>query len=299
MNINSTENLIITSNGKKYKKPKQTNIIGGILAANTAGLATYHSIIKLSQIPINKTSKLLSSTDNDIFRQAADKAFSNSGLEEKGVKILEITEKTYKNAIQDMQKEIPKWIKMNPLAEKLYNKQITQKAHTVLIGRNAFYNFTNSNIMINKDKMSWAAFHEMGHAMNHKVFGISKLLIILRSPMSYLTPLVILTAMIKRKKADGEKPQGFFDKATTFAKENAGKLAFVGMLPILLEEGLASIKGAKLAKNVLSKENLKKINKQNLAAFTTYIGMAIAASTSAYIISKIKDAIASPKEIKE
>ncbi len=290
---------IVTYNGKKYQNPNSTNTIVGFLAANTAGFITYRSINKLSNIPIKRLCKAISATDNDTFKQAAEKAFSNSNLTEKGVKFMNVTEQNYANILKNSQQNLPKWIKKNPITERFYMKPIIKKLRTVLAGQNAYYNFKNGKIIINKDKMSWAIFHEMGHAMNDKVFGVGKILTKLRFPMQILTPIAILTAMFKRKKAEGEIPEGFFDKTTTFIKENAGKLAFAGIAPMVLEEGLASIKGAKLAKNLLSPENLKKLNKQNLGAFTTYLGMAVAISLTTYVISKTKDIITAPKEIKE
>ena len=82
----------------------------------------------------------------------------------------------------------------------------------------------------------------------------------------------IRIALFKTKKAPNHEPKNKLDKTTTFIKDNAGKLTFFAMLPTLVEEGLASIKGAKLAKDGgLSANLLKRVNTGNFKAWTTYL----------------------------
>ncbi|MBQ2611149.1 hypothetical protein IJF81_02015, partial [bacterium] len=69
-------------------------------------------------------------------------------------------------------------------------------------------------------------------------------------PMALLAIPVSQIALWKTKKAPGEEPKNGLDKTTTFIKNNAGKLTFLAFLPTLLEEGLASVKGNKLAKKL-------------------------------------------------
>ncbi len=304
MNINHSVtpkgDIIVTDNGKRYQKAGLANAAGAVFVANMAGGATNIAVRKLSHIPLkNIINKFSQNIDTDTFKQAADKAFANSGLAEKGVKFIDATSNNKEVVREAFQKVLPNWIKKNPALKKFYDNRLSKLANTVLKGRNACYLPKANAIVVNKDKMSYAAFHEMGHAMNKHMGGIGKVLHKLRGPMTLLTSVALFTALFKRKKAEGEKPQGFFDKTTTFVKENAGKLAFTGMVPTILEEGLASIKGAKLAKNLLSPENLKKLNNLNARALLTYIGGATAAGLSAFIISKVRDAIAAPKEIKQ
>ena len=291
--------IIVTDDGKKYQKAGLANAAGAVFVANMAGGATNMAVRKLSHIPLDNLDKLTQNLDKDTFKQAADKAFANSGLAEKGVKLLDATNDNKNVVKESLQNALPNWVNKYPKLKNFFNKKFDKISNTIISGRNACYIPRANTILINKDKMSWAAFHEMGHAMNKHMGGIGKVLHKLRAPMVLLTSVALFTALFKRKKAEGEKPEGFFDKTTTFIKENAGKLAFAGMVPTILEEGLASIKGAKLAKNLLSPENLKKLNNLNARALLTYIGGATAAGLSAFVISKVRDAIAAPKEIKE
>ena len=112
-----------------------------------------------------------------------------------------------------------------------------------------------------------------------------------------LAVAAMFTAIFKRKKAEGEQPTGVVDKVTTFIKDNCGKLAFLGTLPTILEEGLASVKGAKLAKEVLSPQNYKLLNKFNGAAWLSYLGMGVGITAATVLASKVRDAIAKPEKV--
>lgn len=301
MNISNSvvpkNKIIITDNGKKYKKASLARTAAAIFIANTVGGATNMFTNKLSHIPINNLMNGLSQSDKNTFKEAGDKAFSISNLAQKGVKITDVTKENYGNIIKTKKKELPQWLNTFPKLKKVYENLNIIKIKMVLNGDNAFYNDQRNEILINKANRSISIFHEMGHALNKNNGRISKVLQKLRSPMGVIASVSIFTALLKRKKADGEKPEGFFDKTTTFIKENAGKLTFAGILPTLLEEGLASLKGEKLAKLVLSPENLKKIKKHNLYCYFTYLGFAIGTALTAVAMSKVRDEIAVPKEI--
>ena len=99
-------------------------------------------------------------------------------------------------------------------------------------------------------------------------------------------------ALFKAPKAEGEKPEGFFDKTTTFIKNNVGKLTFAAMMPMVIEEGLASGRAAKWAKKLLSPELAKKVNKANAFGFASYILLAVATGIGALAASSVRDRLA-------
>ena len=106
-----------------------------------------------------------------------------------------------------------------------------------------------------------------------------------------------MIAICKRPKAEGEHPKGFFDKATTFIKNNVGKLSFAAMLPIVAEEAIATMRGNKLAKQLLSPENFKKVAKCNMYGAATYVLSAVAMGVGAWAANKVADKFLAPKKM--
>lgn len=70
------------------------------------------------------------------------------------------------------------------------------------------------------------------------------------------------------------------------------------MLPILLEEGMASYKGEKLANKLLSKDMAKIVSKGNKFTYLTYIIGALSIATTSFATVKIKDYLVAKKENK-
>ena len=173
--------------------------------------------------------------------------------------------------------------------------KLSTKLKIVGKGENAFYSPITKDIMINIDKLGGASFHEMGHALNATGSKAIKALAIGRHITRLFVPLILAVGLLKPKKKDGQEPNGIIDKATTFIKNNAGKLAFAALIPTLAEEGLASIRGGQIAKKVLDPKLLKQVNKHNFFAWTTYLAGALVTSGSAALAVKIRDAIAEKK----
>ena len=293
----SNKNLIITKGGKTYEKPSIPISVAAFIAANTAGSVVYGGINKLGSKPFESVLKNIDNIDIDVFKRAADEAFNSSGLSKKGVTVVDGVFENYNIVRDSINEALLSWKNKIPFLRNIKDQQVIEQTRSVLEGKNAFYVKHNKQILINKDKLGIALFHEMGHALNYNKAGLGNILIKMKSPFSLLIPIAVLTALCKRKKADGEESQGVFDKTTTFIKNNCGKLAFLGMLPSVLEEGLASIKGAKLAKNFLSAENLKTLNKFNSKTWLTYLSLAVGSGLCAVTASKVRDFIAHPKEI--
>ena len=161
-------------------------------------------------------------------------------------------------------------------------------------GKNACYASASKKIVMPEKKLGLALFHEAGHAMNDNLSKFGKILQRSRS-MSLLFLPITAISLFKTKKAPGEEPKGGLDKATTFVKNNAGKLAFATFLPTLLEEGLATLKGYKFANKFLSPELAKKVFKTNAFGFLTYLAASVSAGLGVYIGTKSKDTVASRK----
>ena len=170
--------------------------------------------------------------------------------------------------------------------------KLAKKLKDVAEGKNAFCSPLTRDIMINVDKLGGASFHEMGHALNASGSKVIKALAIGRHISALFVPVILAIGLLKPKKKDNEEPNGIIDKATTFIKSNAGKLTFAALIPTLAEEGLASIRGGQIAKKVLDPKLLKKVNRNNFLAWTTYLTGALLTTGAVTIGVKIRDAIA-------
>lgn len=291
------KNVIVTENGKTYERAGFGKTAGAVVAGIGAGSIACGVPVGLGQIPIARN--LVKGVNLDVSVDMVSKAFDVTNLAKKGVEIIDVsTEAGVKAMNSTLSEAVPKFVKKIPILNKIVGKSLAKTAFMTETGMNAFFVPRTNKIIINsKGMMNWGVFHEMGHAMNKNFGGVGKVLAKTRVAGGILTGVALLTALFKRKKVEGEKPQGTFDKVTTFVKDNCGMLAFLGWLPSLLEEGLASIKGNKIASKVLAPEQLKSLKKLHGKAWLTYAGMAVGAAVLATVGSKVRDAIAKPKEI--
>lgn len=293
----SPKNIIVTQDGSQYQKADTGKVAAGVLVGNMIGGSVLQTTKILSAIPISIAKNDKAVFKNSNLSQVIDTAFVNSGLANKGATFIEATEANAELVKEALKKSLPKWAEKIPFVRDVYLQKMLSKAGIYTKGKNACCVFNTNTLIVNKEKIGWAAFHEMGHALNNITPGVGNVLKKLRGLGAILAGVAFYTALFKRKKVEGEKPQGAWDKATTFVKNNCGKLAFLGMTPLMLEEGLASIKGAKLAKGLLSPEQFKVLNKFHGKAWLTYVGTAVGMGLAAFVASKVRDTIAAPKKI--
>ena len=157
---------------------------------------------------------------------------------------------------------------------KNYPSGLHQSLLPVAKGENAFYSDGLKLAVAPKNKPS-LILHELGHAINaHK----GKFLKMLQKSRIYVsavpTALLMLNGLSKR---DDNKPN--------FIERNAGVIGFAAFLPTIAEEGLASIRGVKAARETLGKSiNLAPLKRNYFFAWLTYviagIGLGIAAKQS-------------------
>lgn len=289
--------IIVTEDEKVYKKPSTLGGVGaglvGMTVASPVANLTKKPFAKMALAEINSLS-----TQGDVYKKAAAQAFENSGLAEKGVKLIDASKLTAEEITQISKEALPKWVNKLPASAKnRVEQKLSKQIEGLKRGNNAAFVPTSNKILVSGEKMSGATFHEMGHALNKNTPGIGRVLAKLRQPGMILASVALLIGAFKRKKADGEQPSGIVDRATTFIKNNAGKVAFAGFIPLLAEEGLASIKGAKLAKPLISPDAYKKLNKMHGKAFLTYLGAAVCMGLAARTASWVHDKLSAPKRI--
>lgn len=225
----------------------------------------------------------VSSSIQDEFRNSAKLAFDKTNIASKGVEFIDTSKITDSQIKELIDNSLSKSSKLPKFLQNMRIKDVNTAFKMSQMGANAYFLPEINKIAVNLELNPYSSCHEIGHAMN-KYSKFGKILQSSRKLGILALPVILITAF-KKNKPQGEKPVGVVDKVTTFVKDNSGKLAFAAWLPTLLEEGLASIKGAKLAKGILSPEAFKKMNVLNLRGFATYF---IAASCAALGCSCIK-----------
>ena len=251
---------IVYYNGQEYQRRSVLSEQEGFLLASAASAAI------LSPLPyIGKSfEKQLNREipNNHLFKDSFQKAYELSGLKEKGVKLIEAQHENV------------------PLIYKL--------------GKNAAFDPTMNQVILNTDKISSAGFHELGHALNalKSKYGV-KYLAKLRAPGYLIAGLMEYFAIFSRTKPKGA-PRNFID----YIEDNCGKIAFLAMLPTVIEEGIASYRGINLAKKAgVSDALLKSMKKIYFKAHSTYSGKAVLGGLAVYASRKIMDYFTRPRPI--
>lgn len=144
------------------------------------------------------------------------------------------------------------------------------------------------------EKMAMASFHEMGHAKNFRSKGLGKMLQGLKHPLvkKIAIATALLGVLLPPSKKEDEQNKSIVSKAGDFIKDNCVAISAIATVPTVLEEGLASIKGAQIAKKVLTSDKVKMINKMNGKAFLTYLIGATFIPLGIYAAKKVRDALA-------
>lgn len=152
------------------------------------------------------------------------------------------------------------------IAAKYRNKgfNILNELGPVAKGENAFYADSLKLAVTPKNKPS-LILHELGHAINAHKGKFLKFLQTTRGKLTALAPALVLLNNFSQK-SDNEK---------TFIERNAGKIGFLAFLPTIIEEGIASIRGIKAAKQIkqtVDKNiNLKPLKRNYAFAWMTYL----------------------------
>lgn len=294
----TTINNQTSTSEQKYKKPGVGAIIGGVLVGSAVQGITRGSQELVAPVAMKKMAEINKNITEDEFitvESAIERTIENTGLNKKGVEIIKATPENMDEISRIMLNELDNiTTKYTPEFIKKFVANIISS--TVKDGENAYFAPKAQKIIRPAKELELTIFHEIGHALNKNFGKIGKAMQKCRA-LSILSVPISLIALWKTKKAPNQEPKRNTDKATTFIKENAGKLTFITFLPILLDEGLASIKGTKLAEKLLSPELTKKVLKSNALGFSTYLGLATLSSLGIYLGTKVKDAIAKPKLI--
>ncbi len=210
--------------------------------------------------------------NNHLYRDSLFKSLDISGLKEKGVEIIHTQFSDADLLAKDAKQIIDRDIKA---------------------GLNACYIPTQKIVKLNTEKAAISGFHELGHAMNNLKGKLSNLLQKCRYPGYSLAALMGTVALFSTPKPK-DAPKDFND----YIRDNCGKIAFIGMLPTVAEEALASHRGIKLArKSGLAEPLVKNLKKFYGKALLTYTGNAIATGLAVFAAAKITEHFTRPKKV--
>ncbi|HNW26099.1 MAG TPA: hypothetical protein PLG15_00175 [Candidatus Gastranaerophilaceae bacterium] len=295
--VDSINNVNSSVIGQNYKKPSFWNYAGGVAAGSLISRLPSVLLNQVSMLSEKKYKKLIQLNADEFknVQEAVNKTFSSSRLSEKGVSILEVTQKNIKEVTEAIKATIDKNMRFR---SKEFREMWTKiEVETTMSGDAAQYLTESKKILFDK-KSLMSAFHEIGHAVNGNLSKMGKIMQKCRS-LSFLAVPIALIALLKNKKSPDEKPKNKIDKFTDFIKRNAGKLTFISALPMLAEEALASIRGNSFAKKALSPDLAKKVAKANFAGFCSYLGLVVASSIGIFLGIKVRDAIVKPKNVED
>lgn len=269
MTVNFTNN----DNNVYYARRSRNDAVEGFLLASMASGAVMRTLPYFSKPFINQLKQ--EHINNKEYVGSLLKGLSDSGLEKLGV--------TIKNTVFNKEDLIKVGTNLEPLIQ---DKEIK-------FGLNATYTPKIKRVKLNLDKASICGFHELGHAMNNLQGKFGNVLQKMRYPGYVLAGLMGTISLFPRKKAKGDK-----QNVWSFIQDNCAKIAFIGMLPTVAEEALASYKGIKLAKaSGVESSALKNLKRLYGKALISYIGYAAVTSLSVYIASKITEHFTRPKRI--
>ena len=273
------------SNPKSVSIEQREKVSGGVtgIAAYLAFQAATNAslpITLLAILPAMKKQGEYDSVTISKIHDGARKAWQESGLAKKGVKV--------------------KFLKK--VGDKLTLKDLRIPVNMVEKGVNAFFmaalkgNDAGVILMPEKD-ISYALYHELGHAHNFNMSKFGKILFKCRLVSMYAPAFIALYGAFSRKSKpeDGKELTGV-QKTNNFIRDNAGKLSLACTLPMLLEEGMATKKGLGWAKKYLSPENFKIVIKGNLIAYTSYLLTAASMGLASWLAVKVKDKLIAKRE---
>lgn len=270
--VNGVDNNTYTYNGNRYRKRSEIDArTGFVLASAASGIIM--SVLPSFSNPFLKQMKN-EHQNNHLYKDAFLKSVELSGLEDKGLRLVDTR---FKNSAEEG---------MFNLGEKVVDGEI--KA-----GLNACYIPDLKVIKLNADKATISGFHELGHAMNNLKGKFGRFLQKCRVPGYTIAGLMGTVALFSRHKPK-EAERNFDD----VIMDNCGVIAFAGMLPTVAEEALASHKGIKIARQAgLAEPLVKNLKKFYGKALMSYVGYAVLTGLSVFAASKITEVFTRPQKI--
>ena len=234
----------------------------------------------------------LSKNENLIYWDAGVKAHSEMNTDT-------IIRHIDKNNLEEMTKEIRekpfKYTTIDKIRKFLHigkEKGISYWLKVISDGANACFSNNYNEIWINKELRGVALFHELGHSINFNSKGTKKFIHNSKKLVPLFAPAILFAGLLTNKpKKENPQEQTKINKTANFLKKNCGYLTALFLAPIVIEEGLASYNGAKLAKKYLNKFDLERMERMNAKSLLSYISMAVTAGLAVKAAVMARDGI--------
>ena len=329
INFKSNEKIVTREEleNKKIKAPGAA--IGGFLAGGVVHQLGAGLMAEPAMRAVKKTEKKFTPEQCDQLRNGVKQMVKDTGLDKKGVRIkwlnplkegqgvLDLLKNKETSFFDDFYRKFadmqyidttrrgdnaffcPTDMKLPKIRSKEYNELIAQgKADEAArkLNEKGVYIKKNS-IILSKEHMPAAGYHEVGHAMNANLSKFGKFLQKSRGVSMY-GPLLLglYCACTKKNQSQNNEELSGGQKAKNFIRDNAPLLGFAATVPMLIEEGMATVKGNKFAKKVLSPDLAKRALKANLFAYISYLAFAVFAALGVKAARDIKDNAIAEKE---
>lgn len=168
-------------------------------------------------------------------------------------------------------------------------------------GANAGFFLDINKVFVSSNGMYDYVYHELGHAMNKNGNFITKSLLKMRniSPLgiSLVAPLALAMGIFHKPDNDKPKSQkGFIEKSMDFVSKNPVMLTLASYIPMLSEEGLASIRGLKYASKHLEPQKIEKLAIKYTKAWGSYAGYSAAVCAGVWAGIKFSDYLKQDKQ---
>lgn len=295
----------VSGAGVNNNKTNRKREAGAVLAGAAVGMATpayviYDSVSKMTPEKASTMAEAMKMLmpEVDTFARTKDvagKILEETGLKAKGVK-LNFVENTAESL--NHLKEV---IKTEASQSHAFGRRMgSNYFETFKAGANAAFFPKANEVVVNSKNLYSSVYHELGHAMNKNGNFFTKALqqarILTPFGASVLAPVFLAVGLFH--KVDKTKPQeqkGKMERALDFVSNNAGKLTLATYVPMLAEEGLASVRGLKAAAKHLPKDVVKKLGANYAKAWGTYAMVAGAVSLGVAAGVKVADMIRNKK----
>ena len=293
-NISTIEGQNTTKTEKTDKKVKEK---GSLRAASAGSLASALSmpVGMLSIKGMQNVAGTLSKEQIKTLNECAEKMLKDAKLSQKGVKIDDVAGVVANFSL------LPDsvYAMINPyfaIAEGK-NAAFSSKPLINQLTRETVHDA--NTIIVNKNKLPNALFHEIGHAINYNSSKFWSVIQKMRNPSIAIASFIMLFAAFTTKaEAEDGKELTKAQKTKNFIRNNAGALAGLSMLPVVSEEIMASVRGLQYASKNLTKDLAKKVSKTNIYGAISYIAAAIGLAISAHVAVKVKDSIMEKQKAK-